>query len=169
MKINWQFKISFCKKLFFLVMFTLSTNLNASEVNPIQFLKGFNSTQDTVGFFDNLYELEINFDSYNKPELIQILLQSEKYSANINSIQLSQIYFIIKKYYDANGNKSMSFDYALKIYKLLIQTKKDENLIWILIDIGNIFYSEKDYNNAHNFYQKAEEIAILKKQYLCYK
>lgn len=165
MKINWQFKISFCKKLLFLVMFTLSTNLNASEVNPIQFLKGFNSTQDTVGFFDNLNELEINFDSYNRPELIQILLQSEKYSANINSIQLSQIYFIIKKYYDANGNKSMSFDYALKIYKLLIQTKKDENLIWILIDIGNIFYSEKDYNNAHNFYQKAEEIAILKKQY----
>jgi signal transduction histidine kinase len=165
MKVKGQTKIRFYKKLFVLVMILVSTNLSAAEVNPIQFLKKFNSTQDTVDFFANLYELEINFDSYNRPELLPILLKSEKHTANINSIQLSQIYFIIKKYYDANGNKSMSFDYALKIYKLLIQTKKDENLIWILIDIGNIFYSQKDYNNAHNFYQKAEEIAILEKQY----
>jgi signal transduction histidine kinase len=140
-------------------------NAHADNINPIQFLKKLNTTKDTTGLYHNLFELEINFDHYNRPELITELLKSRQFAEDLNAIQLSQIYFIIKKYYDANGNKAMSFEYALKIYKLLIKIKKDENLLWILIDLGNIFYSEEDYENAISFYKKAENIAFSEKRY----
>lgn len=154
-----------CKNLFFLVFIIVTSNAFADNIYPVQFLKKFNTTKDTTGLQKNLYELEINFDHYNQPVLIVELLKSGRLAEELNAIQLSQIYFIIKKYYDANGNKSMSFEYALKIYKLLIKTKKDGNLLWILIDLGNIFYSEQDFQNAKNFYKKAENIAFTEKQY----
>lgn len=158
-------KFDLNKTFLLLVAWLFTTNLYATEIQPIQFLKTFNQTKDTVGLYKNLYELEINFDYYNEPELIVELLKSGKLAEELNAIQLSQIYFVTKKYYDANGNKSMSFEYALKIYRLLIKTKKDENLIWILIDLGNIFYGQNDYENAQNFYQKAENIALNEKKY----
>lgn len=154
-----------CKKLFFLVMLMWASIVHADNIYPIQFLKKFNTTKDTTGLQQNLFELEINFDYYNKPELIAELLKSKQLAKDLTGIQLSQIYFIIKKYYDANGNKAMSFEYALKIYKLMIKIKKDENLLWILIDLGNIFYRENDYENAINFYKKAENIAFSERQF----
>lgn len=109
-------KFDLNKTFLLLVAWLFTTNLYATKIQPIQFLKTFNQTKDTVGLYKNLYELEINFDYYNEPELIVELLKSGKLAEELNAIQLSQIYFVTKKYYDANGNKSMSFEYALKIY-----------------------------------------------------
>ena len=157
---------SFSKKNYaVLIILLFSINSFASKLNPPQFFKSFCQSYDTVGFYKNIYELESNYEAYNHPTVLETLLKCEKLSNILTVNQLSRLYFVIKKHYDFNGNKALSFDYALKLYKLLIDKQENENILWILIDIGNIFYEGDDFENALKYYNNAEEVAILKKQY----
>ncbi len=126
---------------------------------PIYILHRFNTTLDTTTLSRCLSYLNENFDQNSSPELVQELLKATKTAEKLNIHYISGLYSILKKYYDGINNKSKSFEYALKIYKLLSKTSQQEDLLWILVDIGNIFYNENDYEQATIFYNRAENIA----------
>lgn len=126
---------------------------------PIEILRRFNTRFDTTELTQCLAYINENFDKNSSPALVRELLKATKTAERLNVHYISGLYSILKKYYDGINNKSKSFEYALKIYKLLNKTSQQNDLLWILVDIGNIFYNENDYEQAKIFYQRAETIA----------
>jgi tetratricopeptide (TPR) repeat protein len=76
---------------------------------------------------------------------------------------LKELFLLIRRYYSAEGQHSENFKYTLKAYNVLIKTKDHEGTMWILIDLGNVFYEELDYQQAFKFYKRAENSARLAK------
>lgn len=121
--------------------------------------KRYISTSDTTELTQCLAYINEHFDPQDL-RLIRLILKASELSESRSHAGITfGMYSILKKFYDCTGNTSKSFEYALKIYKSLNQTPHSDGLMWILIDIGNVFYNQKDYEQAMLFYRRAEKIA----------
>lgn len=131
------------------------------EKEPIEVIREFNKTRNNIPEVERcLAYLNQNDEKAGDPELIKELLISTRIAEDENLGLLVGFYSILKKYNDIVNNRSKSFEYSLKLYKLLSKNHQTEDLLWVLIDIGNIFYNEEDYEQAIKFYKKAENIAM---------
>ncbi len=128
--------------------------------SPEQILYRFIEKQDTNDLSFTLFYINQNFSKYKTGSFFDLLEQGADVSERSNIIYLPHFYRLIRKYYIEAGNKTKSLEYALKIYNLLSKTGKTEDMLWTMVEIGNIFYSEKDYDQALVFYSKAEQIAF---------
>lgn len=131
---------------------------------PVDILSQYSSKGDTTELSDCLAYISEHFTPKDT-QVVNALLKAAKKAESrtgkaFQAHYVFGMYSILKQYYDATGNKFKSLEYALKIYKLLHNTRYADDLLWILVDIGNIFYSEKDYEQAMLFYKRAENIAV---------
>lgn len=123
------------------------------------FLDHARTKNDTNRLKSVLIMLEENLLMLNSPELIKELHKSLHFVENKHPDLRYYVYAIYKKYYTNLSNTPKIFEYSYKMYKSLDKGILDENIAWNLIDIGNIFFIEKDYKNAKKFYDKAFKLA----------
>lgn len=164
-KIKKQILTIFC------LLYLSATNLHASKsLNkkefPIKEIFDYMEKNDTVGLSKALVYLNGNTDKYLGKELMEILQKGAAHSESTDLCELFGFYSLIRKHYALEGNTSKAMEYALKSYNIQKNKKENEALYWLLIDIGNIYYEMREYDQAQNFYSKAIKIATkLKDMY----
>lgn len=125
----------------------------------IQFMNTARSNNDTTNLFPVLVSLEENLLLISSDRLIDELQHTMYFVEKKYPDLRYYVYAVYKKYYSNLLNKPKIFEYSYKMYKSLDKSIVNENVVWNLIDIGNIFFVEKEYKNAKRFYQKAEKLA----------
>lgn len=156
------------KKAFLCFSFFLWTFLSQAQsveswtktVSPKEILARYISKKDTNDLGYTLIYINHHFLEYARQDIFELLMEGAEHAEKHNVSYLSDYYMLIRKFYTQLGDKSRSLEYALKIYHLQSKTGKTEPLLWIMVDVGNIFYLEKDYDQANVFYEKAEHLAL---------
>lgn len=113
--------------------------------------------KDTTGIGRSLEHLNARFQEERSPELLSLLLRASRQEDRLDKRSQKTLYYLIRNFYAEN--KIKHFEYSLKISRVLSETDDYEGQLWILIDIGNIFFSEQDYQQARVYYRKAETAA----------
>lgn len=130
-----------------------------SQLTPTEVIENYISKGDTSGMDYTLLFLNDHFTQYRNSDLFHNLQKAAARSEKHSSTYLAGLYSLIRRFYDDTGNKTKSLEYALKVYHVLSKSGNTRSLLWIMVDIGNIFFFEKDYDQANIFYEKAEKIA----------
>lgn len=117
---------------------------------------------DTTNVGQLLIYLDSNFSELKDIKIPKLLEQMAKKSERGDGKYLNEVYGLLNRYYNQLGNEKKAFEYFLKLYKTLAMTGKSERLVWMMVDLGNIFYQDEDYHQASIFYKKAEQAAIEK-------
>lgn len=145
--------------LFFIGLF-LGFPLSAKSGDPAFHIERYLKTGDTTHLGIALRKISNEFVRYNDPRNKELLLQTQRKAESVNYAQLSVLYSLLRQYYTSEGNRPKTLEYSLKQYKSISHNGNTEELLWILVDIGNMFYDEAEYQQALTFYQKAENIAL---------
>lgn len=164
---NW---VKVWKKCTFIVLlsFTFFTPLDSNakiEIPKFQLsinqLNEFLLKNDTNHIFSTLKFMNDHFDQFNSKENLNLLIQVSKKENKLSLTSLKELFLLIRKYYTSEADRSKNFEFTLKAYNVLNKTDDHEGTMWILIDLGNVFYGEFDYQQAFKFYKRAEKSALL--------
>jgi signal transduction histidine kinase len=152
--------------LFFIlpVLFLLYFTENAHSDNNVKkkfILDDYISQGDTTDLRAKLKEIEIDFDSYRQNIHLYKLKRAQKIAEDKKQAYYNiKIILLIARWYKDAGNTTLYVQTIFKLIKVLSAENKMKDGVWPLIDIGNLFFLEKDYGQATFFYDKAIEIAI---------
>lgn len=145
--------------------FSFSQQVMAKEINTVEIIKKCLTTGDTTGLRAAILDLSTDFD-INTPYVDENLILALKSKVNkFPNKYRAGIYSICRKYYQNTPQAKEYFEYMYLEYTTLTRLNKRKDLIWLLIDIGNIFYSIEEYGQAREFYTKSAEIAKRYKNY----
>lgn len=133
--------------------------LESSDKYPFTEIRNYIDKSDTNGLSAALLFLNVHYNRYHGQELLDLLRQGEEHSHRTDMYGLYGFYSLIRRYYEEEGNSSKAMEYALKCYNLLKNEPESSRLYWLMIDIGNIFYDVRDFNQAQVFYEQALGIA----------
>lgn len=125
----------------------------------IGFLHHARVKDDTTQMKSVLTKLEENLFLVNSPELLEEMHKTLHFVESKHHDLRYNMYAIYKKHYTNLANTPKIFEFSYKMYKSLDKGTINDNVVWNLIDIGNIFFIEKDYKNAKKFYDKAYTLA----------
>lgn len=145
--------------------FSFSFGQNEHFSQQIGVLEHFAEAGDTTAITGSLTFLYKNLDVNRDQNLLPLLLKASEKEDKLHYKSKKGLYYLIRRFYESEENKSRNFEYSLKLYKTIKDSGDNEGLMWILIDIGNIFYSEEDYEEAVAFFQKAEAAGQKAKHY----
>lgn len=155
--------INLGKTILLLFLFWASDSLSADLAQKSSIagktVHKFIRSGDTSGLYRSLAFLNDHFEAKTHKPLLQPLLKISQQETRLDKNALKTLYFLIRKFYEADANKIKYFEYSLKISKILGQTSDYEGQMWVNIDIGNIFFSEQDYDHAKVYYRKAGRAA----------
>lgn len=101
---------------------------------------------------------------YTSESFEKLLLQAAQRAEKSNIRSLSDLYSLLRQQYLTDGNRPKTLEYALKQYKVLSRRGDSGELLWIIVDIGNIFFDAFEFDKALEFYKKAEIIALKKNE-----
>jgi two-component system, sensor histidine kinase and response regulator len=154
------------KRLFSLLLFFLSSavSVNSQEISqtkfpPLEVLGQYIITGDTTGLTESLSEINANFFFYRNQPILYSLNTAYKKIKGKNLDYEVGLLALLAKWHKETGNSELYIDHLLKVIQLLSNHNRMEDGIWMLIDIGNLFYEDGDYGQARFFYQKAKEIS----------
>lgn len=154
-----------CRKIILISLFllTLLTTFNAQAKvnisaanNAITNLKTYLINKDTAHVYSSLKFMNDHFDQFNSKENLNLLIEVSKSESKFSLSTLKDLYLLIRKYYNLEVDRSKNFEYTLKAYNVLAKTNDYEGTMWVLIDLGNVFYEEQDYQQAYKFFKRAE-------------
>ncbi len=128
--------------------------------NPAFYIERYLKTGDTNQLSVALEKINADFVRYNDVQSKELLLKASARAEAESYPEIAEIYSLIRQYYISEGNRPKTLEYSLKQYKAISRKGNSEELLWILIDIGNMFYDESEYDQALDFYKKAEIIGI---------
>lgn len=135
------------------------------STQSVSILMRYVNLGDTTHVQPLLEYLDSNFSELKDFEISRLLERVAKKSESSDGKYLNEVYGLLNRYYNQLGNEKKAFEYFLKLYKTLSKTGKSERLVWMMVDLGNIFYHDEDYHQASIFYKKAEQAAIEKTNY----
>lgn len=166
-------RINFKKRVLILLLIlfgTLNVSIGFSQKmdfsrNCISILSKYVNLGDTTHVQPLLVYLDSNFSELKDFEIPRLLERMAQKSESSDGKYLNEVYGLLNRYYNQLGNEKKAFEYFLKLYKTLTKTGKSERLVWMMVDLGNIFYQDEDYHQASIFYKKAEQAAIERTNY----
>lgn len=163
---NGIFRIKLKNALFSIALIVSFSQIWSQELklpqSPDFYVKRYINQNDTLHLKAALDVINDDFARYNKKETGKLLVKAASKAETENSVYLADFYSLVRQYYTGIANRSKTLEYALKQYKVLRTTGDSEELFWILIDIGNLFFDETEYDRAFDFYKKAEIIGLKK-------
>ncbi|TXI84615.1 MAG: sensor histidine kinase [Crocinitomicaceae bacterium] len=165
LKVNFRKQFLLSILLLFGTAFTslcFGQKVDFSE-RSVSILTRYVKLNDTTHVAPLLQYLDSNFSELKNLKIPALLEQVAKKSERSDGKYLDEVYGLLNRHYTQLGNESKAFEYFLKLYKTLTKTGKSDMHIWMMVDLGNVFYNEKDYEQATIFYKKAEQAAIDKK------
>lgn len=153
--------------LFFIVLLISELQLSAQNNRlshpPEFYIRKYIKSGDTLFLHRALDEVNSEFVRYYSREFGQLLLTATARAEKEGINDLSNLYSLVRQYYITLANRPKTLEYALKQYEEISRKGQTDELLWILIDIGNMFFDESEYDQALNFYKKAEEIGLKNK------
>lgn len=129
---------------------------NSSFQSPEKQINEFLFKNDTSQIFKALKLMNDHFDQFNSKEHLDLLLQVSKKENKLSFRSLKELFLLIRRFYTSENDRSKNFEFTLKAYNVLDKTDDYEGTMWILIDLGNVFYEEQDYQQAYKFFKRAE-------------
>lgn len=149
--------------LFFLTLaqFSHAKPIDIDTTKYIKIIDKYNKSQDTVGLYDAFRVIDFNFEPFYSSKLISRLLVAARITENNGYNYLSNIFSLINHYYSVSDDQVNQLEYLLRYYSYLrINNKVDEaNNVWVLIDIGNIYFGNGLFQEAREFYKIAENLS----------
>jgi tetratricopeptide (TPR) repeat protein len=158
----------------FLVTFIMLLPISsfASEIkewkltrSPELILKRFVNQKDTNDLRYTLTYVNNHFQVYKSKEIFKLIEKASKLSEKNDREFLFEFYNYLRLYYNEDGNIPKSLEYALNVYHLQKDSRNSEAFIWTMVDIGNIFFKEKDFSQAMIYYKEAEDLARTRKDF----
>lgn len=131
--------------------------------SPIYYVKNYANTSDTTHLLSALDHVNSSYLSYSTEFNEETILQIRKKIDKLPTTYRANGYSLIRQYYQNIRQQNLYFEYTFREYRALTQLGDSEELMWILVNLGNIFFYELDFNKATEFYKKAEKIALKKK------
>jgi signal transduction histidine kinase len=123
---------------------------------PKKQLNEFLFNNDTNQIFRSLKLMNDHFDQFNSKENLDLLVQVAKKENKLSLTSLKELFLLIRRFYTSENERSKNFEFTLKAYNVLDKTDDHAGTMWILIDLGNVFYEEQDYQQAYKFFKRAE-------------
>ncbi len=150
-----------------LLTFSLKAEASISaEKFPLKEISEYTREGDTNNLSAALWYINQNYSRFHGTTLLKTLQDAEQHSEATDLYGLYGFYSLTRRYYEAERNSSKAMEYSLKCYNLLKNEPESSRLYWLMIDIGNIFYGIRDFNQAQVFYEKSIGIANrLKESY----
>ncbi|MBA3901226.1 MAG: tetratricopeptide repeat-containing sensor histidine kinase [Bacteroidetes bacterium] len=148
--------------LFLLSVSSLALYANIDSItvaNNLSKLNHYVLKNDTNGLEKLLKDINSQIYLYKRDETIRLLTLTVQEPEQRHEVYNKMIFPLIAKIYREQGNNSLAIEYYLKAYSIIDQQNNATDGIWLLIDIGNIFFAEKEFHQAEIFYSKSEEIA----------
>lgn len=133
------------------------------EQTPEFYIRTFIQTSDTNGLSKALTAINQN-RTLLTDGMAQLLRKAEKVAEKEHNAYLANIYSLLITYYLREDDRPKYLEYLLLEYHRLSQTGQMREMMWLLVDIGNLFLIEHDYNQAGDFYKEAEGIARKRKE-----
>ena len=133
--------------------------------SPEVILKRYINQGDTTDLKYTLDYLNQHFLASKTNVLFGLIEKASLKSEKSNRIYLFDFYNYVRQHYNNTGNTAKSLEYALNAYHLEKGSRNSEDFIWTMVDIGNIFFQENDFQQSVVFYQRAEELAFKRKDY----
>ncbi|MBA3900137.1 MAG: HAMP domain-containing histidine kinase [Bacteroidetes bacterium] len=155
MRINLLFIL-----LIILIPLRVLSNQEAQSPNPDLVLRDFIKTGDTTNLDAKLLQIELSFHLFLDKQGLYLLSKTQRIAEQkgLNYYNI-RLLMLIAKWHRNSGNKELYIQTVLKLIPLLGVENKMQEGVWMLIDIGNFFYAEKEYGQAAFFYDKAIDIA----------
>lgn len=138
--------------------------LDKKQMPYFQTINSYIYQNDTTDLLSSLQKISSDFLTY-APFLnekwvdkltTKIVNEETKYRVHAHSIA--------RQFYLNSKSQNKLFENTYLEYKDLASLGNDKNMLWILVDLGNVFFSERDYVRAEEFYSKAEKIALKHKE-----
>lgn len=138
--------------------------LDQKQMPYFQTINSYIYQNDTTNLLSSLQKISSDFLTY-APFLnekwvdkltTKIVNEETKYRVHAHSIA--------RQFYLNSKSQNKLFENTYLEYKDLASLGNDKNMLWILVDLGNVFFSERDYVRAEEFYSKAEKIALKHKE-----
>jgi predicted RNA-binding protein Jag len=114
--------------------------------SPEVIIKRFINQKDTNDLRYTMNYVNIHFQVYKSDEIYKLIEKASKLSEKNDREFLFEFYNYLRQYYKEDGNILKSLEYALNVYHLQKDSRNSEAFIWIMVDIGNIFFNEKDFS-----------------------
>jgi tetratricopeptide (TPR) repeat protein len=134
-------------------------NVSRAEETPLDQLKKYSTKNDTIGLKKALGEMNEHFSRFVSAEygtaIDECIKTAEKQHADI----VKDFHTVKAKWYQYNNDVSHAAAEYSKVYDYLKRENKESDGIWILIDIGNLFYAASNFEDAILFYEKAEALS----------
>lgn len=138
--------------------------LDQKQMPYFQTINSYIYQNDTTNLLSSLQKISSDFLTY-APFLnekwvdkltTKIVNEETKYRVHAHSIA--------RQFYLNSKSQNKLFENTYLEYKDLASLGNDKNMLWILVDLGNVFFSERDYVRAEEFYSKAQKIALKHKE-----
>lgn len=163
---NWFMKL---ESTFILLVAFSSYASETKEWNlldsPEVILKRFIAQKDTNDLRYTMTYVNNHFMVYKSREIYELIEKASKLSEKNDREFLFEFYNYLRQYYNEDGNIPKSLEYALNVYHLQKDSRNSEAFIWTMVDIGNIFFKEKDFSQAMIYYKEAEDLARKRKDF----
>lgn len=132
--------------------------------SPKKIIQTFLDKQDTNQLYFALRHINADFINHKKNLPVEKLLHLEEKMKQYNQRELPPlyqtfVYSLLRQHYISVNNRNAYFVNTYKQYQTLLRSENTTQLTWILINIGNLFYEESNFDRARSFYAEAEKIA----------
>lgn len=138
----------------------LYADTSTVKVNQnMMLLERYVATSDTTGLYSVLIDINGNFHLYKDERYLHYLINAAR-KAEEGKIGYTQAFYtLVGLWHKQQNNLELAVDNLVKAYKLIEQEGKKVDGIWVLIELGNIFFAASEPEQAAVFYDKAKSIA----------
>lgn len=140
----------------------LGTKLFAGTESVLKELTEYSRKGDTAGVLYSTGKINERISDFSNPEVGPVLQECAKRAEAEKSPLLQSFLTLNAKWYQANNEITKAVECYSKVFSYLKSINRAHEGIWILIDIGNVFYSVENFGDAIFFYNQAESLCDSK-------
>lgn len=146
----------------YVVLSALVNRIYAENINitaATSALKKYAATGDTSGLKTQLNLVSESFSAFTNNESRELFDHCIAQAHKANSPLIQDFHTLKAKWFRYNNEIAQSASEYSKVYDYLSSINKEGEAVWILIDIGNLFYAADNLTDAGIFYRKAEALS----------
>lgn len=146
-----------------LLLCTAHTYADSTSVkmqHNIATIERYLTTSDTLGLNRALVDININLHLYRDEHYPVLFNSGARKAERENNPQLAQAFYTFTGlWHRQHNNIEAAVDNLVKAYELVEKQGRRHDGVWMLIELGNIFFGEGEPEQAAIFYNKALAIA----------
>ncbi len=142
-----------------ILLLLLDVSAKAEDIPVKDILSRYSTTGDSSGIQKALGTINDEFSSYTGKEYGESIDACITRSTKDHSPLIKEFHTIKAKWFRYNNDIARSAAEYSKVYDLLSKSNREDEAVWILIEIGNLFFATENYTDATTFYKRAEVLS----------